>query len=85
MATSIKYFSAEVAEPNSRMPNKRIRIRNRNHPSTFTDYLWKNAREVDQTLNGQLKALFHSPSLKVELLWHDPMLGLFFYRTIEEL
>lgn len=83
MATSIKYYSAEIATPNSRQPAQRIRIRNRNHPSTFTDYLWK--REAGETINAQLKALFHSPALKVELLWHDEMLGLFFYRTVEEL
>ena len=85
MATSIKYYSAEIAEPNLKQPRRRIRIRNRNHPSTFTDYLWKSEKEIDQTINGQLRALFHSPSIKVELLWHDEMLGLFFYRTVEEL
>lgn len=83
MPQAIKYYSAEVALPNSRMPQKRIRIRNRVHPSTFTDYLWKS--DGGETINSQLRALFHSPSLKVELLWHDEMLGLFFYRTVEEL
>ena len=83
MATSIKYYSAEVAEPNSRMPQKRIRIRNRSHPSTFTDYAWK--PEVSALLIHQLRALYHAPNMKVEALWQDEYLGLFFSRTSEEL
>lgn len=85
MATSVSYFSAEVIGPNLRRPFSVVRIRNRKHPSTFTDYQWKklDAHQPD-SLNAQLRAIYHSPVLKVEALWHDEYLGLFFYRVMEE-
>lgn len=83
MVTTVKYYSAEQIGPNLKTPYNKLRIRDRKHPSTFIDYQWK-ASEGD-SINAQLRALYHSPVLKVEALWYDEYLGLFFYRVTEEL
>lgn len=81
MPAIVKYFSAEIAHPTLREPRQRIRIRNRATPNTFTDHSWK--IELGDSVDAQLRQLYHSPILRVETLWYDPRLELFFFRTVE--
>jgi hypothetical protein len=78
-----KYYSAEVAKPNSKYPFQRIRIRNRKEPHHFNDYRWK--KELGDAIDAQIRSLYNSPVLQVEILWYDPHWETFFFRVTEKI
>ena len=79
---TIKYFSAAFAGP-TQTKGPRLQVKNRD-TGKIQEWPWCTYIPNANDEQAQVRHHYHSPLLKLEMLWYDGALNCQFFRTIEE-